>query len=529
MRGLGDRVAIPAYDRSDCTVGIAHIGVGAFHRSHQAAYLDQLMNAGLALDWAVCGIDLLPADRPKAEIFARQDGLYTVMAKHSDGSIEARVIGALAEYIFAPDARDRAVSKLTDPRTRIVTLTVTEGGYNVHPASGEFDTDNPAIQADLRRGAVPATVFGLVTEALRRRRAEGVPPFTIASCDNLQANGELARRMFAAFADLAEPGLGDWMREWVAFPSSMVDRITPVTTAEDVARLRDDFGVDDGWPVVCEPFTQWVLEDNFPAGRPPWERCGVQLVGDVTAYELMKLRLLNASHQALGYAGYLAGYRYVHEAATDPVFAEFVTGYMHAEARPTLAPVLGVDLDRYIGTLVERFANPAIRDTLARLCASSSDRIPKWVLPVIRDNLAMDGEVARSAAIVASWARYAEGSDESGQPIEIVDRLRDDLMARASGQRNDPLSFVRNERLFGDLAHHERFAAVYLRAIDSFHQFGVRATLDKSVRNLPKRRGVTCSWSLAAKNSRVAARRYWHAVRARSSRGSGQRWRHQGC
>jgi mannitol 2-dehydrogenase len=283
--------------------------------------------------------------------------------------------------------------------------------------------------------------------------------------------------MFAAYADLAEPGLGDWVREQVTFPNSMVDRITPVTTAEDMARLRADFGIDDGWPVVCEPFRQWVLEDDFPTGRPPWENCGVQLVADVTAYELMKLRLLNASHQALGYAGYLAGYRYAHEAATDPVFAEFVTGYMRAEAQPTLAPVPGVDLDGYIRTLLERFSNPAIRDTLARLCASSSDRIPKWVLPVIRDNLATGGEVARSAAIVASWARYAEGTDEAGKPIEVVDRLRNDLMTRAAGQLADPLSFVRNEELFGDLARDERFAAAYLRALDSFHQVGARATL----------------------------------------------------
>jgi mannitol 2-dehydrogenase len=478
VRDLGGQVAVPGYDRSDLTVGIVHIGTGAFHRSHQAAYLDQLLNAGQALNWAICGIDLLPADRHKAEVFARQDGLYTLMVKHADGGIEPRVIGALADYVFAPDAPELAVSRLTDPRTRIVTLTVTEGGYNVHPVSGEFDTANPAVQADLRGGAVPTTVFGFVTEALRRRRADHVPPFTVASCDNVQANGDLARRMFAAFADLAEPGLGVWIREQVAFPNSMVDRITPATTADDIARLRANFGIDDGWPVVCEPFSQWVLEDSFPSGRPPWESCGVQLVSDVTTYEQMKLRLLNVGHQALAYAGYLAGYRYVHEVAADPVFAEFVTGYMQAEARPTLASVPGADLDTYIGALLERFSNPAIGDTLARLCAFSSDRIPRWLLPVIRDNLAAGGEVARSAAIVASWARYAEGTDESGQRIEVVDRLRDEVVLRAAGQHDDPLSFVRNDRLFGDLAGHDRFAADYLRALASFRRVGARATLE---------------------------------------------------
>jgi mannitol 2-dehydrogenase len=467
----------PVYDRSQLTVGIVHIGTGAFLRSHQAAYLDQLMNDGQALDWAICGVDLLPADRHKAATFAAQDGLYTLMVKYPDGTIGARVIGSLAEYLFAPDEPERVLERLTSPATRIVTLTITEGGYNVHPVTGEFDKSSPAIQADLRPGAVPATVFGYLVEALRRRQALRTPPFTIASCDNLPGNGDLARRMFAAFADLAEPGLGDWVRKHVAFPSSMVDRITPVTTSDDITRLRAELGIDDGWPVVCEPFTQWVLEDGFPDGRPPWENCGVQLVQDVTPYELMKLRLLNAGHQALGYAGSLAGYQYAHEAATDPVFAEFVTGYMQAEARPTLAPVPGIDLDDYIATVMRRFANPEIRDTLARLCTASSDRIPKFVLPVLRANLAAGRDVRRSAAIIASWARYAEGTDDAGQPIEIADPLRDELTARARRQREEPLSFVRNEHLFGDLAGTDAFASPYLHALSLFEQHGARETL----------------------------------------------------
>jgi mannitol 2-dehydrogenase len=467
----------PAYDRSQLTVGIVHIGTGAFLRSHQAVYLDQLMNDGQALDWAICGVDLLPADRPKAAMFAAQDGLYTLMVKYPDGSIGARVIGSLTEYLFAPDGPERVLDRLTSAATRIVTLTITEGGYNLHPVTGEFDKTNPAIQADLLPGAVPATVFGYLTEALRRRQALRIPPFTIASCDNLPGNGDLARRMFAAFADLAEPGLGDWVRTQVAFPNSMVDRITPVTTGDDVTRLQAEFGIEDGWPVVCEPFSQWVLEDEFPDGRPPWENCGVQLVDDVTPYELMKLRLLNAGHQALGYAGSLAGYRYAHEAATDPEFAEFVTGYMQAEARPTLAPVPGIDLDDYIASVMQRFANPEIRDTLARLCTASSDRIPKFVLPALRANLAAGRDVRRGAAIIASWARYAEGTDDAGQPIEMVDPLRDELMARAARQREEPLSFVRNEHLFGDLASTDEFASPYRRALRSFELYGARETL----------------------------------------------------
>jgi mannitol 2-dehydrogenase len=476
---LGAGVAGPAYDRSQLTVGIVHFGTGAFLRSHQAAYLDQLMNDGQALDWAICGVDLLPADRSKAATFAAQDGLYTLMVKYPDGTIEAQVIGSLAEYLFAPDGPERVLDRLTSAATRIVTLTITEGGYNAHPVTGEFDTASPAIQADLRPGAMPSTVFGYLTEALRRRRALRIPPFTIASCDNLPGNGDLARRMIAAFADLAEPGLGDWVREQVAFPNSMVDRITPVTTGDDIARLRAEFGIEDGWPVVCEPFIQWVLADQFPNGRPPWENCGVQLVQDVSPYELMKLRLLNAGHQALGYAGSLAGYQYAHEAAADPVFAEFVTGYMQAEARPTLTPVPGVDLDDYIATIMRRFANPEIRDTLARLCTAASDRIPKFVLPALRANLTAGRDVRRGAAIIASWARYAEGTDDAGKPIDIADPLRGELMARAARQGTEPLSFVRNEHLFGDLASSEEFASPYRRALRSFELHGARETLHR--------------------------------------------------
>ncbi len=488
---LGGDVAVPGYDRSQVRVGIVHFGTGAFHRTHQAMYIDELMSAGLALDWGICAVDVLAADRPKASAFAAQDGLYTLMVKQPDGAIQPRVIGSLAEYLFAPDVPGQVLDRLADPRTRIVTLTITEGGYNFWPATGEFNAGNAAVQRDLSSDGAPETVFGFVTEALRRRRAAGIPPFTIASCDNIQGNGDIARAMFAAFADLTEPGLGPWVRAQVAFPNSMVDRITPVTTSEDIERLRQQFGIEDAWPVVCEPFRQWVLQDSFPAGLPLLEACGVQLVRDVTPYELMKLRLLNCSHQALAYAGYLAGHRYAHEAAGDPVFADFLTGYMQHEARPTLPEVPGVDLDEYIATLLARFRNPAVRDTLSRLCAASSDRIPKWLVPVIRHNLGAGGPVVRSAAVVASWARYAEGIDEQGQPIDVVDALREELMPLARRQLDEPLSFIANDDLFGDLAGHGAFAEAYLDALDAFHRLGARATFEQINARLRVRGGHT--------------------------------------
>jgi mannitol 2-dehydrogenase len=475
---LDPRVGRPAYDRSKVTAGIVHFGVGGFHRAHEAMYVDRLLELGQAFDWGICGVGALPQDRRIVDTLSSQDGLYTLVVKHPDGRREARVIGSLVETMFAPDDPEAVVSRLAEERTRIVSLTITEGGYHVNQVSGEFDAADPSIQADLEGTGPPSTVFGFIVAALDRRRAEGRPPFTVVSCDNLPGNGSVARRMITAFARLRDPELAAWMDEHVAFPNSMVDRITPVTAPEDIERLGEEFGVDDGWPVVCEPFTQWVLEDHFTQGRPPLEAAGVQLVHDVEPYELMKLRLLNASHQALCYLGYLAGYRYAHEVCQDPVFVRFLLEYMEREGSPTLPPVPGVDLEAYRNQLIERFANPEVRDTVARLCAESSDRIPKWLVPVIQHNLRSGGEIERSALVVAAWARYAEGTDEQGQPIEVVDRLRDRVMAAAAAQQDDPLSFIRDPDLFGDLAGNARFTAAYTAALDSLHTRGARATLE---------------------------------------------------
>jgi mannitol 2-dehydrogenase len=475
------RVPIPGYDRAGITTGVVHIGVGGFHRAHQAMYHDRLMNEGPALDWGICGVGVMAADRRMDEVMRAQDGLYTLVEKHADGAREARVIGAITEYLFAPEDPDAVIERMAAPATRIVSLTITEGGYNVDDATGEFDAENADVVHDLQPGVAPRTAFGLVTEALRRRRERELAPFTVMSCDNLQGNGRLARMAFSEFARRRDPALGDWVEREVRFPSSMVDRITPATTDADIAELRERFGLEDAWPVVCEPFTQWVLEDAFSAGRPPYEDAGVQIVDDVEPYELMKLRLLNASHQAIAYFGYLCGYRFVHEAAQDPLFQALLAGYMDEEATPTLAPVPGVDLPAYKRTLIERFSNPEVRDTIARLCAESSDRIPKWLLPVVRHQLASGGEIKRSAAIVASWARYAEGVDEDGRPIEVVDRLAARLTESARRQREDPDAFIANRDVFGDLADDSRFATAYRSALKSLYEHGARATLSSII------------------------------------------------
>ena len=476
LDAVGNDVPVPSYDRTTVTPGIVHFGVGGFHRAHQAMYLDRLMTEGKALDWGIVGVGVLPNDRRMAEVMAAQDCLYTLVVKHPDGTLEPRVVGSIVGYLFAPDDPEAVLARMVDPATRIVSLTITEGGYHVNQVTGELDT--AGLEADLEPGATPGSAFGFIVEALRRRREAGVPPFTVMSCDNIPGNGHVARKMIAAFARLKDPSTADFLENEVRFPNCMVDRITPVTADADRAALAERFGIEDGWPVVCEPFTQWVLEDDFGGVRPPYEDVGVQIVEDVEPYEFMKLRLLNASHQALCYLGYLDGYRYAHEVCQDKLYVDFLLGYMDHEGTPTLPPVPGVDLDRYKHQLIERFANPEVRDTLARLCAESSDRIPKWLLPVVREQLAAGREIKRSVLVVASWARYAEGVDEQGQPIEVVDRLRDKLVDRAQHNREDPLVFIADPDLFGDLASDERFVTPYKAALRSLHEIGARATVE---------------------------------------------------
>jgi mannitol 2-dehydrogenase len=443
------RPATPTYRREDVGVGIVHVGVGGFHRAHQAMYADRLLNAGEAREWGICGVGALDADRRMRDALAAQDFRYTLVEKHADGHREARVIGAIVDYLFAPEQVEAVIERMAAATTRIVSLTITEGGYD-----GAAD-------------APPRSAFGLVTEALARRRARGLPAFTIMSCDNLPHNGRVARTAFTAFAARRDPGLTEWMAREVRFPSSMVDRITPATTDADRDEVRERYGIDDRWPVVCEPFTQWVLEDAFSCGRPPLERAGVQLVGDVEPYETMKLRLLNAGHQALGHLGVLAGHRLVHEAADDPLLARFLRRYMDHEATPTLPPVPGIDLEDYKATLLQRFRNPEISDTLDRLRTDASDRITQFVLPVIRDRLAAGRDVTCSAAMVAAWARGLEAADVDAVPDRQADRLA----------RLDASTLIGGRALFGDLAEHAPFADAYSSALNALRERGVRETL----------------------------------------------------
>ena len=478
LQRLPKQVAVPEYDRGQVSAGIAHFGVGGFHRAHEALVLDRLLHDPRHSEWGIVGIGVRPADQAMRDALLPQGGLYSLTEKDSSGT-NTRIIGSLVDFLYAPDDPSAVLALLSSPAIKIVSLTITEGGYNFHQVTGEFDWSNAEVAADVERHDRPQSVFGFIVHALAARHLAGIAPFTVMSCDNIQANGELARRMCVSFAWRVNTELADWMEQEVAFPSSMVDRITPVTTEADTTQVEKILGVSDQWPVVCEPFFQWVLEDRFPAGRPAFEEGGVQIVADVEPYELMKLRLLNASHQALAYFGYLLGYRYVHDAVGDPLIEGLLRRYMVEEAMPTLPAVPGIDLLDYCDTLISRFLNAEVADTVARLCADASDRIPKWLVPVISERLEADEPPTLAIAIVASWARYAEGVDEHGEPITIVDNLSESLVELAQSARDgDTLAFVRNPQLFGDLSSDPRFAELYEEVLQSLWARGARYTLE---------------------------------------------------
>jgi mannitol 2-dehydrogenase len=470
-------VAQPNYRREDLRIGIVHIGVGNFHRAHQAMYLDRLLNQGEAADWAICGVGLLPGDAGVRDALRGQDMRYTLVERSPAGRATARSIASLADFLYAPDDPEAVFERLAHPETRIVSLTITEGGYNIADGGG-FNADDPAVRRDLEPGAVPATVFGVVVEGLRRRKERGIPPFTIVSCDNLPGNGHVARQSFASYAGLVDPELADWVRSQVAFPSSMVDRITPVTTDETRRYVAGTFHVADAWPVICEDFSAWVLEDWFTMGRPPYEHAGVALVPDVTPYEHMKLRLLNAGHQAIAYFGYLMGYRFAHEAIADRAIATLVSCYMKDEAEPTLDPVHGIDFGDYERSLLARFSNPYMPDTLLRLGTDGSDRITKFLLPVVRDRRDRGLASPLSAAIIASWAAFARGADTEGAPIDFTDRQRKLVDEAVRRQAGDPVGFLTVTELFGSLAEDTEFACQFAAAYLEICEHGARYALE---------------------------------------------------
>ncbi|WP_192181980.1 mannitol dehydrogenase family protein [Mesorhizobium amorphae] len=428
LRSLPEQVAIPSYDRGRVAPGIVHLGVGAFHRAHQAAYVDDCLAAG-ETDWGIVGVSLRSADTRDA--LAPQDGLYSLAVRDSGGE-QLRVVGSILSMLVAPEDPGAVLAVLTDPRTRIVTLTITEKAY-LRAAGGGLDAAHPDIVYDLANPYAPKTAHGFLSEALARRRAAGTPPFTVLCCDNLPANGATLHRLLVEFAALHDAASGDadlarHIADEVAFPSSMVDRIVPATTDADRARIAGELGVEDAWPVMTEPFCQWVIEDDFPAGRPAWEKFGATMVGDVGPFEDMKLRLLNGAHSAIAYLGLLSGHATVDRAFADPAIRQFVDR-LWAEAIPTLPEDAGLDTSAYTTELAERFSNTALAHRTAQIANDGSQKLPQRIVASAIECLDAGALPAHLSLVVAAWIAACEARGRSLPEGHFTDPLDAPLAA----------------------------------------------------------------------------------------------------
>lgn len=475
LQQLSGKAATPRYERSDLAAGIVHFGIGNFHRAHQAVYLDDLFNLGLDHDWALIGAGVTSYDGVMRAKLASQDWLTTVV-EQDVGLSAARITGAMIDFLD-PSDRTGMISRMCDPAIRIVSMTITEGGYFINPATGHFDPNHPAIVADAARPDEPQTVFGLIVAALKARRAGGLPAFTVMSCDNIPGNGHVTENAVAGLADLSDPEFGAWIRANVAFPNSMVDRITPATGTREIDHCAREFGIADAWPVYCEEFRQWVMEDHFPAGRPALEKVGVTFVDDVAPFELMKIRILNGGHAAIAYPGELLDIHFVHEAMEEPLIRAFLAKLENEEIIPCVPPVPNTDLGDYFKLIERRFSNPKIGDTISRLAQDGSNRQPKFILPSTRDRLSRGEDVTGLALVSALWCRYFEGSSDSGRQITFNDANAERLQAAALASRSDPLAFLALDDIFGDVARSDLFRRRFVTALASLREKGTRVTL----------------------------------------------------
>ena len=470
-------VARPAYDPARLAVGILHLGLGAFHRAHQAVYTDDVLAADPR--WGICGVSL---KTPRAvEPLAAQDGLYTLLTRTGDGT-SARVIGSLREMIFAGNARAQLVGRFADPRITVVTATVTEKGYCHDPATGALNKAHPDIAHDLAHPESPESAIGILVAGLAARRAAGAGGLTFVCCDNLPHNGRMVEGLVQSFARHRDAALAQWIGDHVAFPSTMVDRIVPATTETDVAEAGRMLGLHDAAPVTAEPFGQWIIEDRIAAARPRWEDAGAQFVADVAPFELMKLRLLNGSHSTLAYLGFLMGYEFVWQASRDPLLATLAEQQMTQEIVPTLQRPPGIDLAAYCGQLMERFRNAALPHKTRQIAMDGSQKLPQRLLGTTRDRLASGASIRHLTLAVAGWIRYASGRDEHGAAIDVQDPLAETFRRIVREANGDPGpiadGFLDIVSVFGaDLVAHFAFREAVRGHVIALFRDGAQVTL----------------------------------------------------
>ncbi len=472
---LPAKVARPTYARAELSPGILHFGIGNFHRAHLQVYLDRLMNAGRDRDWAIVGAGVTAYDVKMRDALEGQDLLSTVV-EQSAATSAARVTGVMTGFLPPMDGK-AITAALADPKIRIVSLTVTEGGYFVNPALGKFDPENAAIVADARNPDDPKTVFGLILAGLKARREAGTKPFTVMSCDNVPHNGKVCRDAVAGLAAAQDAGFAAWVRDTVAFPNAMVDRIAPATSDRERRMTREDFGIDDAWPVFCEDFIQWVVEDEFPAGRPAFEEAGAEFVSDVTPYEMMKIRILNGGHAIIAYPAGLMDIHFVHEGMENPLVRGFLQKVERDEIIPIVPPVPNTDIDGYYRKVEERCLNPKIGDTMRRLCFDGSNRQPKFIIPSIADRLERGLPVEGLALVSALWARYCGGRTDSGTVIEPNDPNWERLAAQAEAARLDPAAWLAMRDIYGGVADAPAFREPFARWLGALWSDGTETTL----------------------------------------------------
>jgi mannitol 2-dehydrogenase len=472
LADLGSSVVVPTYDREALQPSIVHIGVGGFHRAHLATFVDELCAIG-ATDWSIVGAGVLPSDQRMAEVLRAQDHLYSLVTRGPD-QVDVRIIGSIIDYLHAAAAPLPLVESIAAPTTEVVSLTVTEGGYPVDDVDGEYLADSA--------NAAPGSAFGLLASALDRRRTTGAAGLTVLSCDNVIGNGNVARTSTLGAAATIDPDLPAWIDRNVTFPNSMVDRITPATTDDDRRWLAQNHGIIDGWPVATEPFRQWVVEDTFAGRRMPFEHLDVLTTSDVEPYELMKLRLLNAGHSCLAYLAALDGFETVDAAVAAPHLRSFLQAFLRSEAQPVLPAIVGISVDSYIDSLLERFSNPSIGDQISRLCLDGTAKFPKFLLPTVRGQLAAGGRLELAALALAAWCEYL------GRPSETLasDPRLEEAQAHAARSVAEPASFLSFTDVFGDdLVTADRFVDAFVGALRHLRERGVRSAIEYALAEGP--------------------------------------------
>ena len=475
LGALPKSVLRPEYDRAALTPGIVHIGVGNFHRAHQAWYLHRLMQQGAAQDWAIIGAGVRAYDAEMRRKLLAQDCL-TTLVELTEGQRRAEVTGAMIDYLPPKEDNGPLIAQLADPAIRIVSLTVTEGGYFVHPVTKGLDTDHPDIRHDAANPDRPRTAFGAIVAGLRRRRDAGTGPLTGLSCDNLIGNGQVLRQAVVGLARLSDPDLADWIDTQCTFPNSMVDCIVPATGPTELELVRA-LGIDDAAPVTHESFRQWVIEDAFCAGRPDWDKVGATFTDRVHDYEVMKLRILNAGHQVLANVGEILGLNTIADCMAHPLVSGFFRKVETEEIAPFVRPVPERSVAEYITLIENRFRNPAIIDTTRRVAFDGSSRHVGFVLPSIRDALAAGASVEGLALVEAFWARMCTGTREDGTPIDPNDPFWDDLVAVATQARETPAAWLEQRQYYGDLADFAAFREAFARWLTMIWTQGTTETL----------------------------------------------------